>query len=402
MTTTPTKQVIEEANALIEQDKLLEAARLLRTIKDDNDNTDSVLTDQHRKILTQAIELESIVQEFRSEPGEEWSRHYEHHHGFDVMVYFKADHGRLTSRCESPIEPDLLVPLLSVFNETSLFCTWLPRWEMPLRMGVRSTAKLQQDGRVNQRMKAITDVPWPMKAREAIIDVVAVDEIDRNGVIVVRMTTPESTVANDNDNDGSDGDTNNDDGDTNNDDGDTNNDDGVPEVEEGCVRIDFHGGLVFQKCPKDHPALVRANKKKQKNKKKTKKADDDGNHTNDDDDEEEEASETDSDMILCGVSTFVDAKVAFVPVALINFVTKTVIGRMWAQTLAVARDVRDGKRPDHSTAIQESKEVYDWVASRAEVLLGQLGETDGNGNAGENANVNTEANVDVDAKQDDE
>jgi hypothetical protein len=59
------------------------------------------------------------------------------------MIYYQMNGNKLTARLETPIEPNLLVPLLSVFNESSLYSTWLPRWERPMKVGVRESDLLR-------------------------------------------------------------------------------------------------------------------------------------------------------------------------------------------------------------------------------------------------------------------
>jgi hypothetical protein len=54
---------------------------------------------------------------------------------------------------------------------------------------------------------------------------------------------------------------------------------------------------------------------------------------------------------------------------MINFVTRTVIGRLWAKLLQVAEDVRDGKMPSHSEAINRKKELYDWLQERLDFMI---------------------------------
>jgi hypothetical protein len=68
---------------------------------------------------------------------------------------------------------------------------------------------------------------------------------------------------------------------------------------------------------------------------------------------------------------FVDAHVAGVPTSLINFVTRTVIGHMWAMLLQVTREVRDGKRPRHAAVIAAKPDFYRWVDQRVQVMLEQ-------------------------------
>ena len=55
-----------------------------------------------------------------------------------------------------------------------------------------------------------------------------------------------------------------------------------------------------------------------------------------------------------------------------------VIGRVWAQLLQVAEDVREGIRPHHQNQIHAQKEFYGWVQSRIDAMFDKLEEERGN------------------------
>jgi len=89
------------------------------------------------------------------------------------------------------------------------------------------------------------------------------------------------------------------------------------------------------------------------------------------DEDEKNGDENDShDKILVCVSFFVDAKIHFLPMSVINFVVRTVIGKSWNMFLHVARDVFAGKRPAHAKAIEQKRDtLYDWVDERVQTML---------------------------------
>jgi hypothetical protein len=67
---------------------------------------------------------------------------------------------------------------------------------------------------------------------------------------------------------------------------------------------------------------------------------------------------------------FIDPKIDFVPSALMNFVTRTVLYTMWCMLLRVAEQVRDRKRPEHSSLIEKKKHsLYDWTRARCEDMF---------------------------------
>jgi hypothetical protein len=204
-----------------------------------------------------------------------------------------------------------VVPLLSVFNETDLYGTWLPRWERPIHLGLRECKLIRQDGRCHQVISAITDLPWPWKPRQCDIEVMACDDLDAQNMIIVTMDTLE-------------------------------NDPDIP-IKSGVVRIDYKGGIVFRPCPVDHPVWH--------NSKQTDK----------------------TNKVLVSFTMMVDPKVSFVPLSIINFVTRTVLGTMWKSLLKVAEQVRDGDRPEHAKAILQKREfLYDYMEMRIEIMMNAL------------------------------
>ena len=305
---TSDKDIIDAADVHFCEDRLLQAARLLRQIKDT-----TLFSPTHEWILKKATVVESIVKQLATAPGDEWNKQGERHGHLDTMIYYQVDGNKLTARLETPIEPKLLVPLISVFNESSLYSTWLPRWEKPMKLGIRESNLLRQSGRCTQLLNIVCDCPWPLSTRELNIDVIAIDDIDENGVIVVSM---ENGDAQDKD---------------------------IPVLKKGRTLVDFDGGILFRKCPADHPALKSSN------------------------------HPPNGEMVLVCLSMHVDAHVAFVPAAVINFVTRSVLASMWEQLLKVAEEVLEEKRPQHVDAIKGKRELlYDWVDMRAAVMLAGL------------------------------
>lgn len=117
----------------------------------------------------------------------------------------------------------------------------------------------------------------------------------------------------------------------------------IPPPDKHVRRVDFDAGIIIRPCPADHPAL-------QKSKNKY-----DGER-----------------LLLIQVTQRMDAHVGGVPMSMVNFFTRTVLGRMWGSLLQVAEDVRDGKRPAHRDKIVEHRELYDWVEARVQVMLEKI------------------------------
>ena len=222
-----------EAVALIDDDRLLQAARLLRRhavdvpIANPLDATDAKLN----AFVPKAAVMEDLISSLKADPkrpGTEWLVQCEHSGRRDVSIYYRMDtetQTKLTARIESPIHKDMLVPFLSVLNESELYKSWLPNWTMP-RLRVRRSDKLSQTGRCSQVVLVTVDLPWPFSSRECVLDAWGVDDIDASGdicVLVDSMKPGESMRC------GS----------------------IVPDVDEsGVVRIDFEAGFLFRKLPR--------------------------------------------------------------------------------------------------------------------------------------------------------
>ena len=219
------EDLIARAEVLYQEDKLLEAARLLRKVKDD-----SLLSSIHKNMVKLAEKCEVSLADLIGAPeeGSGWTKQGESHGSRPTNIYYKLDeHNRITSRIETPIEASLLVPLLSVFNETSMYQSWMPASQIP-RIGVRESNKLEQTGRANQLIQVVVDVPFPLWTREAIIRGMAVDDIDEQGCIFVRLS-PEFEGPK------------------------------VPPLKPYYERVDFDGSILFRSCPEDHELLKRMN-----------------------------------------------------------------------------------------------------------------------------------------------
>ena len=312
------QELIALAEEKFEQEKVLEAYRLLQRVRDPK-----LLGAAHRSICATARDCEAAIADLIGEPDDDdeagsggaWKKQSESHGKRDTVVHYKIDHAkaRLDCRLETPIEASLLIPLISVMNESDLYQTWVPSWKTP-KIGVRSSRQLRKIGRVNQMLQVIGDVPWPFSPREVVMRTDVVDEIDAGGFFAVRLHTVYSG-------------------------------DGVPPKDPGNERVDFEGALLFRPCPKDHPAMIKT--------------------TNNNNEEP---------MILVSFKMFCDPHLTGIPSRVLNFITRTVIGQIWQMLLRVAESVRDGKRPGHKLAIEEKPDLYRFVRERVDVMLRQLQE----------------------------
>lgn len=317
----PTKpsdpELLCRAQDLFEDEKLLAAARILRRVR----SPKSHLKEHHLKLLKVADIIEEAVDDFLAPPGEEWIKQGETHGDFDTSIFYKIENGgRLTCRIETPIPKDMLVPILAVWNESSLYETWIPSWKKPVRLGVRESKQILNDRKGHQVIQINCDVPWPMSQREVLMDVTAVDDIDATGCIIAKMQTLGTTSGKD-----------------------THHllppGFQLPQLGKGAERVDFDGSILFRACPTDHPNYESARRK------------------------------LGGDLILLQYTMYFDAKMAAVPTSLINFVTRVVIGVVWSMLLKVAEEVRSGERVEHVKMIQQKASFYQWLENRCHLLL---------------------------------
>lgn len=154
----------EVAIQLFHDDKILQAARVLLQAYQGEGNVEVLKSDKHNTILEQAEACERLVACFQEERPTDWVggtgvAGTGAHHG-DTAIYYKiVDNdssagkravNRLQCRLHTPISESLLVPIISVLNESQLYHTWIPSWSFPVKFGVRRVEKIKQVGRCSQ------------------------------------------------------------------------------------------------------------------------------------------------------------------------------------------------------------------------------------------------------------
>lgn len=308
--------LIAKADHFFSEEKLLDAAKCLRLVKDR-----SLLTRRHKWMLKWATMVEEGMNDLLASPELEtsaWRKQGETHGHRDFTVYYHyTAENQLECRIESVIESSLLVPMIAVFNESHLYDTWMPSFQKPIKMGVQSSVKLKEEGRGNQIIRVTANMAWPFLPRECTQHAVAVDVIEDKGAIAIQVLT-ESPEDNPD----------------------------IPESAPGVVKIDLEMSMLIRGCPATHPLLEKSRHKYPQ----------------------------DEELILISMKNFVDPHVGGIPVSIINFVSRTVFGRMWSSLLGVAEGVRDGKRPQHKRAIDDNRELYDWIDQRIEVMMDKVKE----------------------------
>ena len=325
------KELLKQAKTHYNEEQLLASARLLRKVKDrallgrrkEEDPPD------FQNILDNAKIIEQAVDDLLSDPFTHggWKINHNHNASYNTTIYHKIvkqeaglfgdNIPTFTCRVETPVSSDLLIPLLSVLNESSLYDTWIPSWKKPFQLGISKSEQLFKASRGHQIIRTQLNLPWPLKAKEVLMDVTAVDDIDSQGFIIAKLRTLKdatSTIPK----------------------GFT-----IPELPKNVVRTDFDGALLFRPCPKDHPNY-----------------------------ESTRFNYPEEHLILLQytISLPLSGLPPFLK-GLVDFITEKVIIRVWNMLLRVAEEVRDGKRSDHLQAIEEKSESYDWMHHRCQILL---------------------------------
>lgn len=213
-------ELLVAAANLFDVEKLSDARNALRMIRDPR-----IFSERHHHINNVARECEESILELIGEPGtveSGWSKQGESHGKFDTTIYYKVDdESKLTCRLETPIESSLLVPLLSVMNESDLYLDWCPSWRvLNGNIGIRSSRRLERIGRVNQMLHVVADLTWPFSPREVFMQTVALDDIDTNGYFAVRLHSNNLTSQ-------------------------------APPLQSNMERINFEGILLFRPYPLD-------------------------------------------------------------------------------------------------------------------------------------------------------
>jgi hypothetical protein len=312
------RELIKQAEILWKEERTLEAARLLRQVQE---SSSELLIDFHYRLLENAFICEKAVAELLSAPDQEWSKQGESSGRYPTNIYYKVESGaRLTCRLETPVPSNMLVPLLSVLNESSLYDTWIPSWKNPVKIGVSQSKQLLQDTKGHQIIQIKCDVPWPFASREVLMDVIAIDDIHTNGFIMAKMRNVTEMVQDN-----------------------LLPNFALPAVDPGMERIEFDGHLLFRKCPQTYPNYEKIRKK----------------------------FPPDEDLILLQFAIAFDAHMS-VPKSITNFVTRTVIGHIWAMFLRVAEQVRDGTRQEHTEAINKKVTFYKWMEERCQYMLQKM------------------------------
>mmetsp|Transcript_16005 Transcript_16005/g.34662 ORF Transcript_16005/g.34662 Transcript_16005/m.34662 type:complete len:329 (+) Transcript_16005:231-1217(+) len=315
MNTMDDAALLQKAHAFYVQERLLKAAELLKQVKDKENH----LTDHHKMIIRWAELIESNIDSLlrdSEQDGGPWIKQREQHGDRDFLVSYQVDdNNKLIARIDCAIESSLLVPLLSVFNESELYPSWLPSWNKPFKFGVMRSEKLKVEGRGRQIIHVTSSLMWPFCDRDIIFRVMAVDAIeDDHGCIAIQALTQTSE-----------------------------DDPVIPKATKNAVQMDVANFILIRACPSDHPCVTRSKH---------------NDH---------------EPRILLSMSLEADAHIDVVPKWVQNFFTRTVLGHSWSTTMQVAEEVRDGKRPKHKEAIDAKPEFYAWLDERAGQMIKKLG-----------------------------
>ena len=322
----------------IRDDRLLQSARLLRKICDslvvssseeEEEEEELDLKDTKEKekekmvkyVLEKAKQSESFIEMLREDAEKDSSWETQKSFSFggrdQTKIYYKTTENdtKLILRVDQAIKREMLVPVLATLNESQLYASWLPSWTMP-KLKFSRTEKLDQRGRCSQLLLVTVECPWPFSTREVVLDALAFDDIDESGVVAVLLNSC-----------------------------DCEDDERVPAIDHKfgqCTRVDFHGGFLFRAIPSEGEAWKKAREKHE------------------------------DEMIVSFIFN-IDPKISYVPVSIIQFITRTVIGTLWGMFMKIASKVKNGEMKEHAEAIQSKRLVlYDWVDERVKSMFARI------------------------------
>ena len=118
-------ELIARAEQTLAEERHLAAARLLRQVQDK-----SLLRDKHHRILKLSSEMEELLEKELDDKvspiDSGWKKQSEAHNDYDAHIHYKVDNeNKLTFRIDLALEESMLVPLVSVLNESQLYSEWM-------------------------------------------------------------------------------------------------------------------------------------------------------------------------------------------------------------------------------------------------------------------------------------
>jgi hypothetical protein len=181
--------LIQKAETEALETRLITAARLLEQVNDRD-----LLKPKHHEIIRWAHDIKAsmmILFESPEKKDSNWIKQTESHGDHNFFVYYQLDAStnNLYCRIESAIKKSLLHPIISVFNESNLYKTWMPSWDRPFKLGFKESKLLRESGIGNQIIQVITETPFGIPNREVVFHAVAVDVMEEKGAIVIQANS---------------------------------------------------------------------------------------------------------------------------------------------------------------------------------------------------------------------
>ena len=305
--TSPKLTPQELAEKFAAEERLLDAYRELKKVKEDE------LTEDEKATIKLAESCTEFMDLMKADINPEWSNLGESkkNYRYQSMAYnLNYTPVRVDMIIESPVEKSLVLPLVATLSEVGLYPTWLPNWNKPKFRVIRSET-LKKTGRLSQVFTTRTEAP--LATIEFYVNATVVDDTDSSKEFVVNLEALQP--------------------------GDI---DGlVPPKEDKINRVNLSGGMVFRECPTETAEKAKALRKKAK-------------------------GAEDENIVLVTFTVVYsnkdkNLKQGFIIRQMSHFVLRVVIGTIWSRVLGVAEDIRDGKRPEFDKILEDRKDTYTWV-----------------------------------------
>ena len=160
-----------------------------------------------------------LTQDLQCDKG--WTQMHCHD---DITVWYRAEEDSLFHSVRIDVEMDTSVfGAIAVMNEVDLWNLWVPSFNFPMRVGLRTSHQIKQISRASQSIYCAVNAPWPFKSRDAVLHAHGCDRLQQHRQITVVVDSLPQEASDQSTLWGS-----------------------IPGPEDDDVRIDIKGGVLFE------------------------------------------------------------------------------------------------------------------------------------------------------------
>ena len=309
------ERLSREAKYLMDNERLLDAAILLRKI-----NPDSLLTAEEKEVIANAhdyITFFSVIKTFNGNPCSEstgfahWQKIKEFKiNGCLTDCFYNVEKDpvsggtKIDIKIDSIISKSLVSSYIALLQEPDLFTEWIPQFKVP-KVKLYRSELLEVSAPFSKVIALTLKLPWPLVFIEFIIGATATDDIQTNKSVGIRFRTYKT--------------------------GDRNG--LIPPPEPKVNRIYGNGGFMFHVPSEEY-------KKRAK----------EGGYMKE--------GESVDDLVQLTLLVNWDTKGFSFPESLIRFALRIMLHMAWKKIMRVAEEIRDGKRPENAAKVKKANEIW--------------------------------------------